>query len=93
MALQILENNGTFYLKGNLNAATSRAFIIHFEHIIDRFKNVTVNIDKVKEIDANGVAAFKRLLTNALKKHKKFFVIGNGSKDIYNEFNNERWAS
>jgi len=93
MSLQILENSGTFYLYGNLNASTSRAFIIHFEHIIERFKNVTINIDKVEKMDSNGVAAFKRLLTNALRKHKKFFVIGNGSKDIYYEFNKERLAS
>jgi ABC-type transporter Mla MlaB component len=87
MALQVLENNGIFHLKGNLNATTSRFFIIHFEHLIETFKNVTVNIEKVKEIDANGVAAFKILYANALRKHKMFSIIGYGCKDIYDEFN------
>ncbi|WP_299886037.1 STAS domain-containing protein [uncultured Lacinutrix sp.] len=92
MALQILENNGTFHLSGNLNATTSRAFIIHFEHVINSFKKVTVNIEKVKEIDTNGVAAFKTLLANALRENKLFSVIGNGCKDIYNEFNHSQMA-
>ncbi|WP_452600343.1 STAS domain-containing protein [Pontimicrobium sp. MEBiC01747] len=87
MALQILEHNGTFYLQGNLNATTSRAFIIHLEHKIETVKDVTVNIDKLTEIDANGVAAFKTLFASALKQYKGFFVTGNGCKDIYEEFN------
>ena len=87
MALQILEHNGTFHLQGNLNATTSRSFIIHLEHRIETVKDVTVNIDKVTEIDSNGVAAFKTLFASALKQHKGFFVTGNGCKDIYEEFN------
>ena len=87
MALQILEHNGTFYLQGNLNATTSRSFIIHFDYMIKTIKNITVNIDKVKEIDVNGVAAFKTLFATALKQQNSFSVIGNGCKDIYDEFN------
>ncbi len=87
MALQILEQNGTFYLEGNINATTSRSFIIHFEHVIKASKNVKVDIDKVKEIDSNGVAAFKTLFASALRNHKLFSVMGNGCKDIYDEFN------
>lgn len=87
MALQILEHNGTFYLQGNINATTSRSFIIHFEHMIETFKNVKINIDKIKEIDSNGVAAFKTLFATALRNHKLFSVTGNGCKDIYDEFN------
>lgn len=87
MALQILEHNGTFHLQGNLNATTSRSFIIHFEYMIETTKNVRVNIDKVKEIDSNGVAAFKTLFASALRHQKLFSVLGNGCKDIYDEFN------
>ena len=86
MALQILENNGTFHLEGNLNATTSRSFIIHFEHLISRLKKVTVNIEKVKEIDRNGVTAFKILLANALRNNKLFSITGNGCEDIYKDF-------
>lgn len=92
MALQILENNGTFHLQGILNATTSRAFMNHFEHLLTSFKDVTVNIDKVKKIDKKGVLALKTLYVNALRENKLFSVIGNGCKDIYNEFNHQQVA-
>ena len=76
MALQILENNGTFELCGSLNTTTSRSFIIHFEHIISTLNNVTVNIEKVSGIDASGVEALKTLLAIALRTNNKFSVIG-----------------
>ena len=83
MALQISKTNGTFELCGNLNTKTSRSFIIYFEYLINTFKNVTVNIDKVEEIDACGVKAIKTLIAISLKSNSIFYIIGNGSKDIY----------
>ena len=84
MALQIFKKNETFELCGSLNSETSRSFIIHFEYLINTFKNVTVNIDKVEEIDACGVEALKTLIAISLKSDSRFYIIGNGSKDIYN---------
>ncbi|MFC4633541.1 hypothetical protein ACFO3O_06460 [Dokdonia ponticola] len=86
MALQILECNGTFYLKGALNLTTSYPFIHHFENVLKSTKEVTVNIDQVQEIDRSGVDAFKTIYCNAEKEHKQFSVIGNGCKDLYDEF-------
>lgn len=92
MALQILENNGTFYLQGDITTTTSRAFIVYFEQLLRSFKNITVNIDQVKEIDKKGVSAFKKLYINALRENKLFSVVGNGCKDIYDEFNHQEVA-
>tara|TARA_R110001632_G_scaffold64960_2_gene154202 strand:+ start:2239 stop:2517 length:279 start_codon:yes stop_codon:yes gene_type:complete len=83
MALQIFKKNGTFELCGNLNAKTSRSLIIHFEYLINTFKNVTMNIDQVKKIDACGVEALKTLIAISLKNNSIFYITGNGSKDIY----------
>jgi ABC-type transporter Mla MlaB component len=83
MALQVLKKNEIFELCGNLNTKTSRSFIIHFEYLINTFKNITVNIDKVKEIDACGVEALKTLIAISLKNNSIFYIIGNGSKEIY----------
>lgn len=87
MALQILQQNDTFYVTGNLNTTTARAFIIHFEHLIKTVSEVTINIDKVKVIDFSGVAAFKTLFATALRDDKLLHIIGNGFKDIYDELN------
>ena len=83
MALKISKKNGTYELSGNLNTNTSRSFIIHFEYLINTLKYVTVNIDKVKEIDACGVESLKTLIAISLKNNSLLHIIGNGCKDIY----------
>lgn len=87
MALQITQQNGTFLLSGKLNSTTSRSFIIHFEYIIEQQQNVVVNIDGVSEIDHDGLEGIKTVTAIALRNHKMFSVIGNGCKDIYQDFN------
>jgi len=86
MALKISENNGTFYLEGNLNATTSRYFIIHFEHLISVTNQLNINIDQLKEIDANGVAAIQTVYGKSLIEDKSLAIVGLGCKDIYDEF-------
>ncbi|WP_420571113.1 hypothetical protein [Kordia sp.] len=87
MALQITQQNGTFLLSGKLNTTTTRSFIIHFEYIIEQQENVVVNIDGVTEIDYDGLEGIKTVTAIALQNHKMFSVIGNGCKDIYQDFN------
>ena len=86
MALQISENKGIFHLEGSLNSSTTRSFIIHFEHIINTIKNVKINIDKIKDIDESGVSAFKTLIAIALRNNKLFYIVGDSSKDIYEDY-------
>jgi ABC-type transporter Mla MlaB component len=88
MALQILKKEGAFELSGKLNVETSRSLIIHFEYLINTFKYVTVNISKLEEVDEYGVQALKTLIAISLKSNNIFYIIGNGSKDIYNHKDN-----
>ena len=92
MALQILECNETFYLKGTLTTTTSNAFIMHFKHVFKNTQDVTINIDKVKEIDKSGLNAIKAIHRNAKKTNKQFSIIGYGCKDIYDEFRYDQVA-
>jgi len=87
MALQILENNGTFYLQGNINATTSQHLIIHIEQIATNAKEVTLDIGNITEIDDNGVSALKKLFLNALRNKKTFSIVGEGCKELYTDFN------
>lgn len=89
MALQVTQKEQTLYLKGSINSTTARLFIIHTEHFVDKFKNVKINIDKVKEIDTDGMEAIKTVWSIALKRNKKFSVTGLGCKDIYDHFENQ----
>ncbi|KAB1158579.1 STAS domain-containing protein [Tenacibaculum aiptasiae] len=86
MALQILERKGVYYLNGRINCSTVRSFIIYFEHYISKSKSVTINMDKVKEIDMAGMDAIKTLMAIALKKRKKFLTVG--YKGAFKHLNN-----
>lgn len=86
MALQITEKNNTFYLKGNINRETSEQFFKYFKKLTRILHKVIVNIDDLREIDSDGVSAFKRLLSDAFEKQHEFLVIGEGCKDIYYDF-------
>ena len=67
MALQILEKKGTCELHGNLNTKTSRSFIIHFEYLIIKLKDIPIEIEKIKAIDRTCVEALKTLISISLK--------------------------
>ncbi|AUC17069.1 hypothetical protein BTO06_08830 [Tenacibaculum sp. SZ-18] len=60
--------------------------MIYLEHYAEKLKNVVINIDKVKEIDRDGIEAIKTVWAIALKKNKKFSIRGLGCKDIYDHF-------
>jgi len=92
MALQILECNRTFYITGKINTTTVNSFITHFKHMLRKYDEVTINIDKVKEIDKSGVEAFKTLHTNATENQKELSITGYGCKDIYYEFTYHKTA-
>jgi ABC-type transporter Mla MlaB component len=92
MALQILEKEGTYELHGNLNTKISRSFIIHFEYLITNFKDITIDIEKIKAIDTTGVEALKTLIAISLKNNSIFYIIGKGCKDIYGH-NNSKFTS
>jgi hypothetical protein len=86
MALQILENNGAFQLKGIVNATTTRSLIIKVEHVFKKYNKVSINNDQVSLIDQKGVEAFKTLMSFALKNNYDFSILGKGSKDLYEDF-------
>ncbi|TWO32716.1 STAS domain-containing protein [Seonamhaeicola sediminis] len=86
MALKIKENNGTFFIEGSINASTVKQFKNHVEFLLLYTKGVTLNIDEVTEIDTNGMHALRDLYTVALIKNKSFYIIGNGCKEIFQDF-------
>ena len=85
MALKIKENHGVFSVEGSINTDTSGHFQSHFEMLLNAFGELTIDIEKVSEIDANGVSAIQTLYKSALNNDRGFMVIGNISKTLYNE--------
>ena len=86
MTLKISKKNKIFYLNGRLNSSTLKSFITYFEYNLSRNKNVTINIDDVIEIDKSGLEAMHNFTKIAILKQKVFSIIGNGCKEIYDDF-------
>lgn len=86
MTLQISKKNEIFYLKGRLNNSTLKSLITCFEYNLSRNKNVTINIDDVIEIDKSGLEAMRNFTKAAILKEKVFSIVGNGCKEIYDDF-------
>lgn len=86
MALKIIENQGIFELHGTLNSTTTKLFKQHFDLIVLTTKNLIINIDQLNFIDKSGVEVLKQLLHKGQMDHNRFSIVGNGCKDIYEEF-------
>ncbi|WP_161804632.1 STAS domain-containing protein [Lacinutrix himadriensis] len=86
MALTITQQNNIITLEGVLNTNTLSSFKNHFSAILNTNKEVTLDIDKVTEIDASGMHALKEMYTNAIHNNNMFFVVGYGCKDVYEDF-------
>lgn len=87
MALQISENNGTFYLNGNLNSSTLKSFTNYFTSNLSVSNSVVINIDEVVEIDKSALEAMRAFTKVAISKQKVFSIVGFGCKEIYDDFN------
>jgi len=85
MALKIKQNNDTFFIEGSINAGTVKQFKNHLEFLMFYTRGLTINIDGVKEIDANGMKVLRALSATALINNKPFEIIGYGSKEIYDD--------
>lgn len=86
MALTIKENNGIFFAEGTLTTSTAKNFQRHLEFILNSYNMLTINIDSINEIDDSGMMALRALYTNALINNRSFYVVGNGCKEIYDDF-------
>lgn len=86
MALTIKENNGEFLVEGAITSATANHFQTHCEALMNAFGDLTINIERITEIDRSGLKALRALYDNALNYNRGFFMVGVGCKDIYDEF-------
>lgn len=86
MSLTIKENNGTFLVEGSINATTVKQFKNHLDFLLLYTTSLTINIDGVTAIDANGMNALRDLYKTALICSKPFEITGYGCKEIYDDF-------
>lgn len=86
MPLKISKNKSVYHVKGKVNTADVKSFLTYFTEKIDKKKKITLNIEEAEEIDKNGLNAMQQLMILASSKEKKFSIVGNGCKEIYDHF-------
>ncbi|MDP5100551.1 MAG: hypothetical protein NWQ09_04425 [Nonlabens sp.] len=86
MSLRIKKEKGVYNLSGVLNANTSKCLIQHINLLLDYEYKVVMNIDDLRLMDQNGVAAFMTIMSFALRQDKMVEISGKGFKDIYDEY-------
>ncbi|MCT4630347.1 STAS domain-containing protein [Winogradskyella sp.] len=92
MALKITENKNVFDIEGVLNTSTTQLFEKHMDALFRTNGDITINIEKVNEIDIAGLAALRQFYKNSIKYNISFTIIGYGCKEIYHDFKNENAA-
>jgi anti-anti-sigma regulatory factor len=92
MALQILENKGSFSILGNITCENVFSVKHYIESILAKRKHITIDITQVTRIDIYGVLTLTKIYQDALIAKKIFTIIGVGSKDLYDHFNSQKLA-
>lgn len=92
MTLTITKNEQLFEVTGQINATTASYFKCHFVIALNSLSGLSIDINKVIEIDDTGMQAIKTIYTKAEQWKKPFKIIGFGSKDIYNELRFQKTA-
>lgn len=85
MALKITEQKGVFMVEGTINTMTALSFKNHIEAVMPNLEDLVINIENVTEIDTNGMNAIRAIYTKAIANDIKFFVVGTGCKEVYDD--------
>lgn len=85
MALKITHTKGIFLVEGVINAVTALNFKSHIEALIKSIDDLVINIEKVTEIDTNGMKALRSIYESSMAYDKNFYVVGLGCKEVYDD--------
>ena len=88
MALQIIQSQGIFKIKGSIVAENVTSLQRHCEQLLSTSEKVILCLDKVKKIDASGVNALSSLCKKAMKNNRIFYIIGKQNKHVCDAFGN-----
>ncbi len=82
MALKITRSNSIFEVEGPLNSATASFFKTHFIITLNSSNGLSIDINRVTEIDESGMKALKTLHEEASSWNKRLDLIGYRSREI-----------
>lgn len=86
MDLKITNYNNFFQLKGVLDRNNVYTFQQEFKHIFEKMNIIIISVEGIESMDKYGINALAKLHNLAIVKNKKFAIVGNGCKDLYDHF-------
>lgn len=86
MAMRITKKQGIYELVGAVKGKNALSLKKHFEQIMHATEKVVLSLDKVKEIDAQGIQVLNNLCRDAMKNDRIFCVLRSRNKDINQAF-------
>ncbi|QCX39908.1 STAS domain-containing protein [Aureibaculum algae] len=92
MAIKILKTNNIFNVEGQINLTTANYFKTHLTITLNSSRGLTININKVSEIDESGIQALETIYANALQWNKPFYIVGEGANAVYTKFGHTNLA-
>ena len=64
---------------------TALSFKNHIETVMLNLEDLVINIENVTEIDTGGMIALRSIYAYTVKHDIKFFVVGTGCKEVYDD--------
>lgn len=83
MSLQITTIKDTIIAKGSLNASTVNSFKEHINYLFSSGKSVNLNLDKLSNIDNNGLFAIYKLVKDSSAKNQRLIMVGKKSSEVF----------
>jgi anti-anti-sigma regulatory factor len=90
MALHITNNSGILEIDGNLNAQNTKSFQNYFEALLESSNFITISLNKIIDMDLNGLNTIVELYRKALVKNSVFYIIGEENQKVVDLFRAER---
>ena len=84
MALQISEARGVFSVFGELNTHNVGILVRHIGNYIKKDQRVILNLERVKQLDANAASTLKNLFMEAVGQRSIFSIVALENKNVMN---------
>ena len=89
MALAITKQSGIYEINGALNPQNMSSIKNYFELLIEQSTYIKMSLNKIIDLDINGVQFIASLYRKAVVKNKVFFIVGLNNKEVVQLFKKE----
>lgn len=89
MALSVTKQSGIYEISGALNYQNMKSLKHYFELLIEQSSYIKMSLNKIIDLDNNGVQFISSLYRKAVENNKIFFIVGLNNKKLVALFKKE----